>query len=240
MPTQSALELVDAVSLEARSLDDALSAYALRAQAAYVRALVDEVERHHPADPRVASLHQQLGEELARLAELIPVESSAQPPASETHVPVEALQIDVLVVDDEDDGRHATVLAVNALGYACRSARSGEDALRVYAEKPAAIVLSDWSMPGMSGLELCMALKRREPKAYVMLATAFHDKARLLDGERAGTDDFLTKPLDLNELEARLAAASRLVRAVRALADLKQRLVAAHAQPASPEGTKQT
>jgi DNA-binding response OmpR family regulator len=60
----------------------------------------------------------------------------------------------------------------------------------------------------------------------VILATAFHENASLLDGMRGGADDFVRKPVDLDELEARLAAASRLIRAMRAVAALRQRVEA--------------
>jgi len=81
-------------------------------------------------------------------------------------------------------------------------------------QKPAPIVISDWSMPGMDGLDLCNRLRGMFPAPYFILVTAFHENARLLDAVRAGAHDFLRKPLDLEELEARLFAATRLLGAV--------------------------
>jgi CheY-like chemotaxis protein len=221
MPTQAALALVDAIALQAVSADSS-STGAVRAQAAYVRALVDEVERHHPSERRLASLHDQLGEELARLGALAAAAASDKGPAGG----VQELdsKIEVLVVDDEDDAREVEVEVLQQLGYRTRVASSGEEALRLFDAHRPPIVLTDWSMPGMSGLELCIALKAREPKTYVILATGFGENARLLEGERAGADDFLPKPMDLEDLQARLLAASRLVRAVEAVSRLSERL----------------
>jgi CheY-like chemotaxis protein len=223
MPIQSALTLVDTIAEETQRACTALPYGALGAQVAFVRALVDEVERHHPSDRRVVSLRNQLGEELARLAQLI--EGGAR--VSPTGDTPETRPIDILVVEDEAAALRASMMVLKSFGYRCRTARDGEEALREFDREPAAIVLSDWCMPGMSGLDLCVALKRREPPPYVILATAFRDNERLLDGVRRGADDFLHKPLDIDELDARLMSASRLIRAVRAVTALNERLCAA-------------
>src|SRR6202042_3330880 len=77
--------------------------------------------------------------------------------------------VDVLVVDDDGDTRGAIVTAVVSLGYPCQSARDGREALEVYAREGAAIVLADWRMPHLDGLELCRALKREPSPPYVIL-----------------------------------------------------------------------
>ena len=131
--------------------------------------------------------------------------------------------MDVLVVDDDDGMLKAEASIVRDLGYPCRAVASAEEALQEYKRRPAAIVLSDWNMPGLSGLELCAAVKALDPYVYVILVTA-HESARLLEGVRGGVDDFLPKPIDVNELSARLRAADRLVRAVRVVDSVKRRL----------------
>lgn len=224
MPTRRAVSLVDAVAQDATIAADASSDDALRAQAAMVRALADETERLHPSDARIASLHTQLGEELERLARLVRHRTAALDDRARDGRDGEDASVDVLLVEDDADTRHATAKVLEALGYACRVVESAEDALVEYERAPAAIVLSDWNLPGQTGLELCIALKEREPQPYVILATAYHDMERQLDGMRHGADDFVRKPADLQELEDRLLAASRLIRAVRAVARLKDRL----------------
>ena len=217
MPTRSVLDLVDSAVPNKTSGGDSPSPdAALRAQAAFIRALVDEIDRHHPEDQHVPALHEQLGDELTLLAQLLRRGSPAPPePAAAPPKP-----IDVMVVDDDDESRRAAVAALRVLGYPCREARNAEEALLDYERAPAAIVLADWCMPGMSGFDLCGALKRRDPQPYVILASAFQENARVLDGGRGGADDFLRKPIDLDELESRLLAASRLIRAVQMVASL--------------------
>jgi len=216
MPTQSALALVDALAEETRRFGAAHGNEALRSQAALVRALVDEVGRHHPADQRVVDLHEQLGEELSRLADLAPGGPSAKDRAGAGQ------PLDVLVVEDDGDLLEAEAAVVRDLGYPCRAVRSAEEALREYTRQPAAIVLSDWSLPGASGLELCAALKRLDPQPYVILVTAY-EAAKLLEGV-SGVDDFLPKPIDVDELSVRLHAADRLVRAIRVVESVRERL----------------
>jgi CheY-like chemotaxis protein len=217
MLVQPALTLVDALAEEASRVGASAPNNALRSQAALVRALVDEVGRHHPSDARVADLHEQLGEELSRLADLAPGGPSAGDRASARQA------VDVLVVDDDDGMLKAEASIVRDLGYPCRAAAGAEEALQEYKARPAAIVLSDWNMPGLSGLELCAAVKALDPHVYVILVTA-HESARLFEGVRGGVDDFLPKPIDVNELSVRLRAAERLVRAVRVVDSVKKRL----------------
>jgi len=218
MPTRRAVTLVDAVAEDATSAANASADDALRAQAAMVRALADESERLHPSDIRMAAIHMQLGEELERLARLVQTRTPRGDGDGDD------APIDVLLVEDDDDTRRATQKLLVTLGYPTRSVGSAEDALVEYGAHPSAIVISDWNLPGQSGLELCMALKKRDPQPYVILSTAFQEKERQLDGMRGGADDVLLKPTDVGQLEARLLAASRLIRAVRAVARLKERL----------------
>jgi CheY-like chemotaxis protein len=216
MPTRSALTIIDAIAEETTRIGVTASDSALRAQAAFVRALVDEVGRHHPSEASVAPLHAQLGDELSRLAAL--VERGAwEMPAVE--------RVEVLIVDDDEVALRAMASVVHDLGHPCRTASDAEEALAEYERCPAGIVLSDWNLPGMSGLELCQALKQRNPHVYVVLVTA-HDKVSLLEGVHGGVDDFLRKPVDVDELVLRLTAAERLVHAVHLVEHLKNRLQA--------------
>jgi CheY-like chemotaxis protein len=221
MPTQSALTLIDAIAAETTRIGVAASTSGLRAQAAFVRALVDEVGRHHPSDRNVAPLHSQLGEELSRLAELVPGERG-EAPAPE--------RVEVLVVDDDEASLQAMASVVGELGHPCRTAKDAEEALAEFDRRPAGIVLSDWGLPGMSGLELCQALKLRNPHVYVVLVTA-HDQVRLLEGVHGGVDDFLRKPVDVDELILRLGAAEGLLHAVHVVEQVRNRLQSSPARP---------
>jgi diguanylate cyclase (GGDEF)-like protein len=125
--------------------------------------------------------------------------------------------IDVLVVDDDRSTRRGLKSSIQLLNYPVRVASNGRDALVEYELRPAAIVLTDWSMPQMTGIELCVALKRLEPQPHVVMMTGNDGRARLLEALRAGADEFISKPVDLEELEVRLLAAARMVSAQRAL-----------------------
>jgi two-component system chemotaxis response regulator CheY len=134
----------------------------------------------------------------------------------------EMTAIDVLVADDDEGSLRGVVRAVTALGYLCRGVRDGQEALEEQEREPAAIVLTDWNMPRLDGLKLCQALRRQAVPPYVIVMTADNGGTRLLDAIRGGADEFIRKPIDLDELEVRLLAAARLVRTQRKLAALNR------------------
>jgi two-component system cell cycle response regulator len=129
-------------------------------------------------------------------------------------------QLRVLVVDDDADSREMLEAAVAQLGHRSDGARDGVEALAKQQAHPVDVILSDWSMPGMTGIELCRRVRSRESAEYTyfVFMTGFGDRAHLLEGLRAGADDYLTKPFDLEELEARLLSATRVVTNQRELA----------------------
>jgi diguanylate cyclase (GGDEF)-like protein len=140
--------------------------------------------------------------------------------------------LDVLVVEDEEVQCTALVAVVKTFGYQVRSARNGREALASYKRQPAAIVLTDWSMPEMTGLELCVALKELPSPPHVVVMSAHEGRARLLHALRAGADEFIAKPIDLDELEVRLLASARMVKATLALErQSEDRLIVARTDP---------
>jgi len=132
----------------------------------------------------------------------------------------------VLVVDDDADSREMLEHAVRCLGHRSAGARDGVEALAKQQANPVDVILSDWTMPGMSGVELCRRVRSRESAEYTyfVFMTGFGDRAHLLEGLRAGADDYLTKPVDVEELEVRLLSAARVVGHHRALAELNAAL----------------
>jgi two-component system, cell cycle response regulator len=135
--------------------------------------------------------------------------------------PAIRVPLEVLVVDDEETSRDVLAMAVRSYGHHCRTAVCGEDALRAIAERHPDVVISDWEMPGMNGAELCRRTRNTEddsPYTYFIILSAFSDRAHLLAGMEAGADDYQRKPLDLDELEARLLSAARVVELHRRLA----------------------
>lgn len=148
-------------------------------------------------------------------------------PSDMPHPEARAIR-DVLVVDDSRLQRRIVAALLKKWGYAVREAESGEDALALCAEAAPDLVLSDWMMPGMDGLEFCRAFRDsgREYYGYFILLTSKSEKAEVASGLDAGADDFLTKPVNAGELRARISAGERIVRMERELTT-KNRLIEA-------------
>ena len=140
---------------------------------------------------------------------------------------VHAIPLRVLVVDDEPASRHALARALSEMGYLCETAADALQARAAHRAKPFDLILSDWMMPGPDGMELCRGIRADDGMArytYFMLVTASSDKQHLVDSLRGGADEFVAKPIDLDELEARLIAAERVLRLHRHLAALNRSL----------------
>ncbi len=121
--------------------------------------------------------------------------------------------LQVLVVDDSKAQRRILAMSLARWGYRVVEAASGEEALVACQSAPFDIILSDWMMDGMSGLEFCHAFRALEQEAYAyfILLTAKSEKAEIATGFEAGADDFLTKPVLADDLRARLRAGERIV-----------------------------
>lgn len=145
---------------------------------------------------------------------------------SEGVISTEAAGKRVLVVDDSKAQRRILALQLARWGYHVIEAESGEVALDLCRDQAFDIVLSDWMMPGMSGLDLCKAFRAlpREGYGYFILLTSKSEKAEVADGLENGADDFLAKPVNSDELRARLRAGERIVTMQQELVE-KNRLV---------------
>ena len=132
----------------------------------------------------------------------------------------------VLVVDDSRAQRRILTASLTRWGFDVREAESGDDALGICADYAPDLVLSDWMMPGMTGLEFCRAFRDmpRETYGYFILLTSKSDKDEVALGLDAGADDFLTKPVNAAELRARIAAGARILQMERELTE-KNRLI---------------
>jgi two-component system KDP operon response regulator KdpE len=114
----------------------------------------------------------------------------------------------ILVVDDEPQIRRVMRMTLTGEGYEVEDARSGEEALEQLRAGRYDLMLLDWNMPGMGGLETCRQVRATSDMAIIMLTirNAERDKVQALD---AGADDFITKPFGMPELLARIRAALR-------------------------------
>jgi diguanylate cyclase (GGDEF)-like protein len=129
--------------------------------------------------------------------------------------------MNVVVVDDDPVVRLVLARAVSSLGHVAFSAETAEVALGHLDRIPVDVVISDWLMPGLNGLELCQLVRARDSMEYVyfMLVTAHDDREHAMAGIAAGVDDCLVKPVDLFDLRLRLMVAERVTDLHRRLAE---------------------
>ncbi len=119
----------------------------------------------------------------------------------------------VLIVEDDSDAIDLLENALVYFGYEVSKATNGAEALELIRSGQFRLVVSDWQMPGMSGLELCREVRKRVSNGYTyfILLTARTGMQNLVEGLQAGADEFLTKPVDPEELEVRLRVAERIL-----------------------------
>ena len=119
----------------------------------------------------------------------------------------------VLVVDDSRAQRHMVSMQLRRWGYRVSECETANAALDLCRGTDIDIIISDWMMPGMTGLEFCKEFRGlgRENYGYFVLLTSKSEKTEIADGLEAGADDFLTKPVSSNELRARLRAGERML-----------------------------
>jgi CheY-like chemotaxis protein len=120
--------------------------------------------------------------------------------------------IRILVAEDDPVIGALVLEVVKDLGHAPSSARNGFEAWDRFNADGADVVVSDWMMPGMDGVELCRCVRERvdAPYTYFILLTALGDSEHRIAGMQAGADDYLSKPFALPDIEARLIAAQRV------------------------------
>ncbi len=130
-----------------------------------------------------------------------------------------AHNIRALVVDDSRAQRRVLAVQLQRWGYGVTEAPSGAEALVLCAAEPFDIIISDWMMPGLSGVEFCREIRNlpTETYRYFILLTSKSETAEVTRGLEAGADDFLTKPFNADQLRARLRAGERIVEMQRQL-----------------------
>src|SRR5579863_6844521 len=121
-------------------------------------------------------------------------------------------QCRVLVVDDDDIVRAQLSALLKRAHYEVQVAASGEDALRMLGTANCQIVLTDWQMPGMDGLELCRRVRQEHVHGYVyvMMLTVRESKSDMLRSMAAGADDYIVKGSSVEEFLARMEVARRI------------------------------
>ncbi len=116
----------------------------------------------------------------------------------------------ILIVDDEPRQRELLQGFVGSLGCSTAVAETGEQALHLLETCPIDMVLLDVRLPGISGLEVLEAIRRRDVQLPVLLITAYADLRQAVAAMKSGADDYLAKPVDLEELRTAITDAVRV------------------------------
>jgi diguanylate cyclase (GGDEF)-like protein len=125
----------------------------------------------------------------------------------------------ILIAEDDSVTRMLLKKTLSKEGHEVVSVENGQKAFELFKENFFPIVLTDWMMPEMDGLELCRAIRKEENPGYVfiVLLTAKDSQDDIISGLKAGADEYLTKPFNRAELIARLNTGKRFLRQERAL-----------------------
>lgn len=122
-------------------------------------------------------------------------------------------KIKVLIADDELVSRTKLAKLVTSLGYEVLVASNGKEALSLWIQNQPEMVITDWVMPEMTGLELVKELKRRQGSryTYIIMITSQSETKDIVVGMEAGADDFIAKPFIKEELTVRIKAGERIL-----------------------------
>ncbi|PYV53575.1 MAG: hypothetical protein DMG91_16705, partial [Acidobacteria bacterium] len=122
-------------------------------------------------------------------------------------------QFKILVVDDSPIYRKLVQQSLSHEPYPIIFAKNGREALDCFAAHQPDVVITDWTMPDVTGLELCQSIRRDfgQSYSYLILLTSHTNKEQVIEGLAAGADDYLTKPFHPGELVARVGVGRRII-----------------------------
>lgn len=132
----------------------------------------------------------------------------------------------ILIAEDDAASRLILRRSIQKLGYECEEAENGDQAWELFLAMRPNLIISDWMMPGRDGVQLCEAVRSHpnDQYTYFIILTALADKAHTVQALEAGADDYLVKPLDRDELQARLIVARRVTELHGQLTEQKREL----------------
>jgi diguanylate cyclase (GGDEF)-like protein len=129
----------------------------------------------------------------------------------------------ILIAEDNSVSRRMLEATLKKWGYEVVSTQDGNEAWEAIQQEDAPrLVILDWEMPGMDGVQVCQKVREQllEPYVYIILLTAKDEKEDIIAGLDAGADDYVTKPFNAHELRVRLRTGQRIV-------ELQEQLIAA-------------
>lgn len=132
--------------------------------------------------------------------------------------------MNVLIAEDDIISQKLLEANLEDMGYNVVAANDGEEAWRIFDTTPTRIVVSDWIMPNVNGLELCERIRARENTDYtyfIMLTANVAQEENYFTAMDAGVDDFLSKPLDAAQLKIRLRVAERILKSTSRIQSLE-------------------
>lgn len=128
----------------------------------------------------------------------------------------------ILLVDDDPLYIELTTMMLKGEGYRVLAASNGESGLEIFRKENPDILLMDWNLPELSGIDLLKSFKEHAPDStppYIIMVTARNEVEYRIEGMEAGADDYITKPFDKKELFARLHVGLRTLKLHRELAE---------------------
>ena len=140
--------------------------------------------------------------------------------------------MNILIADDDPVTLKLLSSRLDAWGHNVYQAADGNIAWETIRNTPIDIVVSDWMMPGLDGLDLCRQIRDRQAPnyIYVILISAQDSKADIVHGLESGVDDYITKPIDMDALRARIEIGARIVNLERTLNTKIEIITANHYQ----------
>ncbi len=130
----------------------------------------------------------------------------------------------ILIVDDEQAQRETLAGFLRGAGHRVHVAAGGEQALDLVGREAIDLVITDLRMPGLSGLDLLERVREQQPSVAVVVVTAYGTVANAVAAMKAGAADYLTKPIDLDELELVVGRVLERIELIRENARLRRRL----------------
>ncbi len=122
--------------------------------------------------------------------------------------------MNILIAEDDLLSRKLLITTLEQLGHQVDPFDNGEDAWNAHNRFPYRVIVSDWLMPKLDGLDFCRKVRERENTEYtyfILLTAKAQDKESYMEAMGAGIDDFLAKPLDRDQIWMRLRVAERIL-----------------------------